>query len=87
MLVSLSWNTTNPLEAINITTSYTLNYLQGTFGVIDAFKDYENTLGFYVGDDVSFYQASNYRATWSVIPPYIRVSGCIPGGFTRYCRI
>ena len=69
MMISLSWNTTDPLLARNTTTAYNLDYLQGTFAVIDAVKDYENVLGFTVGDDVSFYQE-----TWSVVPPYIRVS-------------
>jgi hypothetical protein len=57
VLVSINWNNEGPLSAFyydggmgDPDSLYTLDYLQSTFAVIDAVKDYENLLGFFVHD-------------------------------------
>ncbi|KAK9480805.1 Glucanosyltransferase-domain-containing protein [Lipomyces japonicus] len=47
--------------------SYNEGYLNRIFGVVDAFKGYQNTLGFFAGNEVI-----NDETSASVSPPYIR---------------
>jgi hypothetical protein len=49
--------------------SYDASYLNRTFAVVEAFKDYPNTLMFFAGNEVI-----NDVATGGSVPPYIRVS-------------
>ncbi len=48
--------------------SYTRDYLSRTFAVVEAFKDYPNTLGFFAANEVI-----NDIGTAEPNPPYIRV--------------
>jgi hypothetical protein len=50
-------------------TTYDSSYLNRTFAVVEAFKDYPNTLLFFSGNEVI-----NDDASASVVPPYMRVS-------------
>lgn len=47
--------------------SYTISYLQHIFSVVQAFKDYPNTLGFFAGNEII-----NDVNTGDANPPYIR---------------
>jgi hypothetical protein len=49
--------------------SYTASYLNRTFAVVEAFKNYPNTLLFFAGNEVI-----NDVPTGGNIPPYMRVS-------------
>jgi hypothetical protein len=63
-------NSPLPNEAINAgdpASSYSSTYLQRVFAVIEAFKDYPNTLGFFGGNEVV-----NDLPTGKIDPPYIR---------------
>jgi len=65
-------NSPLPGESINRDapwTSYDASYLNRTFGVVEAFKDYPNTLLFFAGNEVI-----NDDATGGTVPPYMRVS-------------
>ncbi|KAI9752845.1 MAG: hypothetical protein M4579_005460 [Chaenotheca gracillima] len=48
-------------------TTYTLDYLKRIFGIVEAFKGYPNTLGFFGGNEVI-----NDVPSSSVVPPYLR---------------
>lgn len=48
---------------------YNQDFLNRSFAIVDAFKDYENTLAFYVADSSRF---SN--ETFPELQPYMRVS-------------
>lgn len=50
-------------------TSYDASYLNRTFGVVEAFKNYPNTLLFFAGNEVI-----NDVDTGGTVPPYMRVS-------------
>jgi hypothetical protein len=67
----------SPLKSLDRTDpkgSYNEDYLNRVFGVIESFKDYPNTLGFFSGNEIM-----NDPSTVASNPPYIRVSGtCIP---------
>ena len=52
--------------------SYDASYLNRTFGVVEAFKNYPNTLLFFSGNEVI-----NDVPTGGTIPPYMRVSSSI----------
>lgn len=49
-------------------TSYDSAYLNRTFGVVEAFKNFPNTLLFFAGNEVI-----NDDATGGTVPPYMRV--------------
>ena len=51
-MVNLDWNHTGPIYTGDPGSSYTFKYMQGIFAVIDALKDYENVLGFFVADSL-----------------------------------
>ncbi|KAI9836392.1 MAG: hypothetical protein M1819_001422 [Sarea resinae] len=62
----------SPLQGENIDRSdpagsYTASYLKRIFGVVEAFKNYPNTLGFFAGNEVI-----NDDPTGGTVPPYIR---------------
>jgi len=66
----LDVNSPLPNESINAgdpSSSYSSTYLQRIFAVIEAFKDYPNTLGFFGGNEVI-----NDMPTGKIDPPYIR---------------
>jgi len=66
----LDVNSPLPNESINAgdpSSSYSSTYLQRIFAVIEAFKDYPNTLGFFGGNEVI-----NDLPTGKIDPPYIR---------------
>ena len=56
------------IDQLAPSTSYDASYLNRTFGVIEAFKDYPNTLLFFAGNEVI-----NDIATGAIDPPYMRV--------------
>ena len=56
------------IDRSNPSDSYTAPYLQRTFGVVEAFKNYQNTLLFFSGNEVI-----NDVPTGGTVPPYIRV--------------
>ena len=47
--------------------SYNSQYLTQIFGIVEAFKDYPNTLGFFAGNEVI-----NDDANAATVPPYLR---------------
>jgi 1,3-beta-glucanosyltransferase GAS3 len=52
----LDVNSPLPGQALNAAepwTTYDSDYLQHIFGVVEAFKDYDNVLGFFAGNEVS----------------------------------
>lgn len=49
-------------------TTYDVSYLNRTFAVVEAFKDYPNTLLFFAGNEVI-----NDNDTGGTVPPYMRV--------------
>ena len=49
-------------------TTYTTSYLNRTFAVVEAFKNYPNTLLFFAGNEVI-----NDDPSGAVVPPYMRV--------------
>jgi 1,3-beta-glucanosyltransferase GAS3 len=65
-------NSPLPNESLNAGepwTSYDSDYLERTFGVVEAFKNYPNTLLFFAGnEDINDYKSGG------VVPPYLRVS-------------
>ena len=68
----LDVNSPLPNESINRAqpwTTYDSDYLNRTFAVVEAFKNYPNTLLFFAGNEVI-----NDDASGSVVPPYMRVS-------------
>lgn len=48
--------------------SYNTDYLKRIFSIVEAFKGYPNTLGFFAGNEVI-----NDGGSSSVVPPYLRV--------------
>ena len=60
------------LDRGNPGSSYTSSYLNRVFGVVEAFKDYPNTLAFFGGNEIINDQPSS-----QVVPPYLRVSGLV----------
>jgi len=54
-------------------TSYDVSYLNRTFGVVEAFKNYPNTLLFFSGNEVI-----NDVPTAGTVPPYMRASPSLP---------
>lgn len=48
--------------------SYNTDYLKRIFAVVEAFKGYPNTLGFFAGNEVV-----NDGGSSAVVPPYLRV--------------
>jgi hypothetical protein len=57
------------IDQDNPGSSYDASYLNRTFGVVEAFKNYPNTLLFFSGNEVI-----NDVATGATVPPYMRVS-------------
>ncbi|KAK0311505.1 Glycolipid anchored surface protein 4 precursor [Friedmanniomyces endolithicus] len=55
------------IDRSNPSSSYTASYLQHIFTVVEAFKSYPNTLGFFAGNEII-----NDVATGQANPPYIR---------------
>lgn len=55
------------LDPGDLTGSYSSTYLNHIFGVVEAFKNYPNTLGFFGGNEVM-----NTPATGQTVPPYLR---------------
>ena len=55
------------IDRSNPSSSYTTSYLEHTFNVVEAFKSYPNTLGFFAGNEVI-----NDVDTGIANPPYIR---------------
>ncbi|MCJ1408167.1 hypothetical protein MMC19_002240 [Ptychographa xylographoides] len=63
-------NSPLPNESLNAgdpSSSYDSAYLERIFGVVEAFKDYPNTLGFFGGNEVV-----NDNSSGMIDPPYIR---------------
>lgn len=58
--------------------SYNVGYLNRTFAVVEAFKNYPNTLLFFSGNEVI-----NDISTGGSVPPYMRVSRSSLSHFTR----
>jgi hypothetical protein len=56
--------------------TYTADYLNRIFNVVEAFKGYPNTLGFFGGNEVI-----NDESNIKTIPPYLRVSSGDPSTF------
>lgn len=76
----LDVNGPTPGESINRAepwTSYNEDYLKRIFGVVENFKEYPNTLGFFSANEVM-----NDESTGKVNPQYIRVSWPIPDTLT-----
>ena len=66
----LDVNTPLPNESINSgdpSSSYDSTYLEQIFGVVEAFKNYPNTLGFFAANELI-----NDNVTGATDPPYIR---------------
>ena len=55
------------LDPGNLQTSYSSTYLEHIFGVVEAFKNYPNLLGFFGGNEVM-----NTPDTGGTVPPYLR---------------
>ena len=55
------------LDPGDLTGSYSSVYLNHIFGIVEAFKDYPNLLGFFGGNEVM-----NTVATGGTVPPYLR---------------
>lgn len=69
--VALDVNSPLPGESIdrsNPSSTYTTSYLNRTFGVVEAFKNFPNTLLFFSGNEVI-----NDNPTGAVDAPYMRV--------------
>jgi hypothetical protein len=69
--VALDVNSPLPNEALNNVvpwTTYDKDYLARTFGVVEAFKNFPNTLLFFAGNEVI-----SDVATGAIVPAYIRV--------------
>lgn len=63
-------NSPLPNESLNpgdLTSSYSSTYLNHIFAVVEAFKNYPNTLGFFGGNEVM-----NTPGTGQTVPPYLR---------------
>lgn len=56
------------LDRHNPASSYNEGYMQRVFGVVEAFKAFPNTLGFFAGNEV----VNDDRSAGDV-PPYLRV--------------
>lgn len=70
--VALDVNSPLPGESIDRSapwTTYTTSYLNRTFGVVEAFKNFPNTLLFFSGNEVI-----NDDTTGGIDGPYMRVS-------------
>lgn len=73
--VALDVNSPLPGESINRDepwTTYTTSYLNRTFGVVEAFKNFPNTLLFFAGNEVI-----NDNPTGGLDGPYMRVGSCL----------
>ena len=55
------------LDPGNLASSYSSTYLNHIFAVVEAFKNYPNTLGFFGGNEVM-----NTPSTGQTVPPYLR---------------
>ena len=55
------------LDPGDLAGSYSSTYLDHIFGIVEAFKNYPNTLGFFGGNEVM-----NTPATGQTVPPYLR---------------
>ena len=65
-----------PFMAINRddpASTYNVDYLTHVFGVVEAFKNYPNTMAFFASNELI-----NEEKTSSIDPPYIRVSPTQP---------
>ncbi|KAL8959787.1 MAG: hypothetical protein Q9183_005575, partial [Haloplaca sp. 2 TL-2023] len=63
-------NSPLPGDSLNpgdLESSYNSDYLERTFGIVEAFKNYPNTLGFFAGNEVIQFEGSQTN-----VPPYIR---------------
>jgi len=63
-------NSPLPNQSLNpgdLTSSYSSTYLNHIFAVVEAFKGYPNTLGFFGGNEVM-----NTPALGQTVPPYLR---------------
>jgi len=63
-------NSPLPNQSLNpgdLTDSYSSTYLDHIFAVVEAFKNYPNTLGFFGGNEVM-----NTQALGQTVPPYLR---------------
>lgn len=66
----LDVNSPLPNQSINRgdpSSSYNADYLSRIFGVVEAFKDFPNTLGFFGGNEVI-----NDNPSGEIVPPYLR---------------
>ncbi|KAL8732509.1 MAG: hypothetical protein Q9166_002723 [cf. Caloplaca sp. 2 TL-2023] len=66
----LDVNSPLPNESLNpgdLTSSYNSAYLNRIFGLVEAFKDFPNTLGFFGGNEVM-----QQLGTEGTVPPYLR---------------
>lgn len=64
------------LDRTNPGQSYHTDYLKRIFGIVEAFKGYPNTLGFFGGNEVI-----NDDASAAIVPPYLRVDALpVPQG-------
>lgn len=81
--IYMMFDVNSPLsgESINMkapASSYTLSYLNRTFAVLDAFRNYPNTIGFFGANELIY-----DTDTSSYDPPYVRVCCILDRPFVR----